>query len=50
MNIYDNEKRQSLDKYKGENDRYIFFPFNIPHFPLCKKLNNLTDLGKEQVA
>lgn len=46
IDIYDNEKGQSLNKYKGKGDRYVSLPFNTPHLLLCKESNRLIDLSK----
>lgn len=46
----DDEKRQELDKYEGEdegeNERYVFFPFIAPLLLSQKESNRLTDLGE----
>lgn len=44
--MYNNEKRQGLNKYESEDNRYISLPFNTPYFLTYKESNRLTDLGK----
>lgn len=50
VNMHNNEKRQSLDKYEGENKgediRYVLFLFITPLSSSQKKSNRLTDMGK----
>lgn len=54
IDIYDNEKRHGLDKYKGESEdegedegiKYVFLLFVTYHPPSQKKLNRPTDLDK----
>lgn len=52
MDIYDNEKKQDLDKYKKEGKRkdveYIFFPFVIPLPISQKESNHPTNMGKKK--
>lgn len=32
LDMHDNERRQSLDKYEGEDNRYIHVFFDSPYF------------------
>lgn len=50
VNMHNNEKEQSLDKYESEDERkdigYILFLFITPPSSSQKKSNRSTDIGK----
>ncbi len=49
MGVYNDEKRQNLDKYEDESERedvrYIFLPF-VAFLPFRKESNRLIDMGE----
>ena len=49
FNKYDNKKKQSLNKYKSDNNgnRYIFFLLTALFLLSQKDSNYLSDLGKK---